>query len=231
MRSRLAAALVACAALVGCRHAIAPQAPLPESWVSLRGPAPVFTSLYRLACCGRLGLLAAVRTDAHRLSLDVTVPPGKVVLEAWVENGRGFIHDRDAGCTVPLAGDELPVARQAALPLDLPLLGTLLAGTLPEQARAVAEAPGWVEWEADGLWVRACLSGEPARVVKLRAGRPGEREARLSAELGAHRGPAPSTVELELAGRRASLELLAYHAGATVTAPTWLTEPLCKETR
>jgi hypothetical protein len=230
MRARFWATCAAgIAVLAGCRHAGPPPGPLPDDWTSLRGPVPAYASLYRLSCCGRRGLLAALRGDERHLSLTVTAPPGKVVVEAWVEDGAGFLNDREASCRMRLGSGELPITREVGLPLSTSVLGALLAGTLPVAARAVPESPGWVEWESDGLWVRALIAGQNPRVTEVRAGRRGEQQMRLRAQLQGPRGALPGQVELEVGGKRARLELLSHRAGVAPPPPSWLDEVPCAE--
>ncbi len=193
----------------------------------MQGPLPSSASLYKLSCCGRRGLLAAIRADAERLAITVTVPPGKVVLEAWAAGRVGYLHDRESSCRVLLAAEELPLTRDVGVPLDTALVAVLLSGVLPASARAVAEAPGWVEWESNGVWARASVSGPSPRVTAVRSGRVGDRGVRLEASLGAFRGTVPGEVELEVDGRKAHLELLSRQDAKAVEAPPWMAEPTC----
>ena len=174
-------------------------------------------------------MLAALQADAERLAITVTVPPGKVVLEAWAEGRVGYLHDRESSCRVRLAEEELPITHDVGVPLDTALVAVLLSGVLPASARAVVEAPGWVEWESNGAWVRASVSGPPPRVTAVRSGPLGEGSVRLEASLGAFRGTVPGEVELEVGGRKANLELLSRQTAKAVEAPPWMAEPTCVE--
>lgn len=227
MRARVGAFLATALLLVwGCRGT-APPAPLPEGWMSLREPLPAFAGLYRLNCCGRRGLLMAVRMEGPRLALTVTAPPGKVVLEVWAEGEAGFAFDRDQECVVPLSGGELQLGPEIALPVDLRTMGVLLTGRLPAAARELGQLPGWVEDASGVTWLRARVTGPEPRVATVQVGRINETGVGLVAELGEWQGAVPGSLTLEIGNRKAQLRLLSQSTAQIGGPPPWLGRPAC----
>jgi len=229
VRPRRSAALVlGLAALVfGACRSVAPPAPLPANWHELiTAPAP-FSALYRLTCCGHRDLVLVARSDGGRLSISVTVPPGGVALAAWVDEGGGWMRRDGEGCREPLPEGVLPLSGKVSLPLEPELAARLLSGVLPEGAREVSEAPGWVEGADAGWWWRARIEGAVPRCVRAMVGRQGSRTLALEAQLGDPRGRVPGRLTLKAGSVKAELALQEWREGGTVSPPGWLSTPAC----
>jgi hypothetical protein len=222
------AALVAALALLGgtsCRHA----APTAADWTSLVGPPPSFSGLYRVTCCGGRRLTAAVRSDGERLLLSVSARPRGAVFEAWLGPAQGWAAEAPWSCRWPLADGRLPLAGGAALPLEAGLLSVLLAGRLPEGSAAVEGAPDWVTATAGAVWVRARVTGSPARLARVEAG-PRDAAAEVTAVLRDHHGMIPGRVAVRAGGEKLELELVEWRPGpGPLAEPAWLAAAPCAE--
>ncbi|MFH1177459.1 MAG: hypothetical protein V1750_08635 [Acidobacteriota bacterium] len=214
---------------VACHHA--PPAPqLPAGWHELQAGATPFVALYRLHCCGRSNLAATVRADGERLALVVAAPPGGALAEVWLAADGGWLHRAGKDCRERLPVGELPLSDGARLPLDARFAWFLLGGLLPEEARPVADAPGWVESRERGGWYRARVAGEPPRLERVLVGRLAAETPLLVAELGKHRGHLPGWLALEAGAARAELALVEWRVARGLAPPSWLTLPECRET-
>ncbi len=229
---RSAAPLLAllAAAGAGCRHAAVAPGPLPAGWRSLaHDPAP-FAALYRLAAGGQRDLVLTVRGDGARLSLTVAVPPGGAALSVWLGGGEGWLERVKERCRERLPGGEIPLGRDAVLPLDAHLAALLLSGLVPSGAREDADAPGWVEAAVgDVLW-RARIEGSPAVcnrvVIAESAGR-----TLLEAELKSPVGSVPGALVVTAGSQRAEMTLQRWRVAEAPQPPPWLAGPQCAEAR
>ena len=234
MRRRRSAVLLAAAlaaAGAGCRHAPAPAASLPSDWRSLARPPAPFAALYRLECCGQRNLVLAVRSAADRMSVSVAVPPGGVAVSVWFESGHGWVQRARERCREPLPEGSIPVPKGGSLPLDPALAARVLSGVLPERARELPAAPGWVETTDGGVTWRARVEGAPARCTRVVVLRSGEERPILEAELGSHAGQVPKTLALTAGSQTAELALVEWHASGALQAPAWLAAPECGAAR
>jgi hypothetical protein len=227
-RRSASAALVAALVLLGgasCRHA----PPAPVDWSPLVGPPQAFNGLYRVSCCGGRRLVAAVRADGERLLLSVSARPRGAVFEAWLGPAQGWAAEAPWSCRWPLEEGRVPVARGASLPIDASLLSVLLAGRLPAGTTAVAGAPDWVSAPTDSGWLRARVTGTPARLARVEAGTAGG-PPELTATLRDHHGPVPGKVAIKAGGEKLELELVEWRPGAgPVPEPAWLAAATCAE--
>ncbi len=228
MRPRRSAVLLllTVSAAAACRHA-APPAPLPADWPSLvEAPRP-FSGLYRLSCCGRRDLVLAVRADEGALSLSVAVPPAGAALAAWVGPDGGWVHRVKEGCRDPLPSGVLPISPKASLPVDPRLATLLLSGLLPEGARALPEAPGWVEAESGGFVWRARIEGPRPHVTRVIMTRPGEASPALVADIKESNGRVPARLTMVTGREEADLAVQAWRPSDPPPAPRWLASPVC----
>ena len=228
VRRTASAALVAALGLLGgasCRHAAAPAV----DWSPLVGPPQAFNGLYRVTCCGGRRLTAAIRADGERISVSVSVRPRGAVFEAWLGPVEAWAAEAPWSCRWPLDSGRLPLARGASLPLDAALLSVLLAGRLPDGTIAIEGAPDWVTAPADAGWLRARVSGSPARLVRVEAGSVGSGPD-LTAVLRDHHGPIPGRVAIEAGGEKLQLELVEWRPGSgPLPEPAWLAASPCAE--
>jgi hypothetical protein len=223
------AALVAALALLGgssCRHAAAPAA---ADWTPLVGPPPSFSGLYRVTCCGGRRLTAAVRSDGERLLISVSVRPRGAVFEAFLGPTQGWAAEAPWSCRWSLDPGRVPLVRGASLPIGASLLSVLLAGRLPEGTVAVAGLPDWVTAPAGSGWVRARVTGSPARLGRVEAGRS-DTAPEVSAVLRDHHGTVPGGVAIRAGGEKLELELVEWRPGSgPLAAPAWLSAAPCAE--
>ncbi len=229
MRPRASAALLVAllaAAGAACRHAVAPPAPLPAGWRALaHDPAP-FAALYRLAVGGRRNLVLTVRGGADELALAVAVPPGGPALAVWLAGDGGWLERVKERCREPLPPGVIPLAGDAALPLDARLAALLLSGLVPEGAREAAGAPGWVEAAVGGLTWRARIAGAPPACTRVViTGAAGN--ALLTADLASPIGSVPGALVVEAGSQKAEMALQEWHVAEPPRPPAWLALARC----
>lgn len=212
--------------LAGCRHA-APPAELSAGWTALVMPSTPYRALYRLSCCGRRGLLAALRGSDDRLHVSVAAPPAGSLLEAWTDGGVGSLLDAERKCRVALPAGELPLTPEVTLPLAPAALAVLASGRVPVGARPMPERPGWVGATVQGAWLHVRITGVPARCTGLEVSRPGEKLVLLKATMSAHRGLVPGVLDIEVGNQRLHLELQVWEQGEAPAAPAWLASTPC----
>jgi hypothetical protein len=227
-RRRSAAFLMAVlAGGVGCRHALAPEVPLPPDWRSLAQAPPPFAALYRFSCCGQRNLVLAVRGGADRLSLSVAVPPGGAAMTAWFAGDEGWIQRVKERCREPLPQGLIPLSKGAALPLDPSLAARVLSGLVPEDAHEEPATPGWVEASDERFTWRARIEGSPARCTRILVFRRGEERPVLGAELKSPTGHVPGSLVLTAGSQRAEMILEEWHSAEPPQPPAWLAVPEC----
>ena len=185
-------------------------------------PLTSYRVLYRLSCCGRRGLVAALRGSESRLLGSVAAPPAGSLMEAWVDGLEGSVLDAEGKCRATLPAGELPLTRDVVLPLAPAALAVLVSGRIPAGAVPVPERPGWVEATVDGVWLRVRATGSPTRCTGFEAGRPGGEQVLLRAAMSAHRGLVPGVLDVEVGAQRLHLELQVWEQGKPPLAPGWL---------
>lgn len=226
VKRRLARLAVGLVLAAGCRHAVPPPA-LPADWTALVLPPTPYRALYRLSCCGRRGLLAALRGNDSMLHVSVAAPPAGSLMEVWIDGRSGWVLDAERKCLVVLPAGELPLTPEATLPLAPAVLAVLAGGRIPAGAAPVPDRPGWVAATVEGAWLRVRATGSPARCSGLEVGRPGESGVLLRATMSAHRGLVPGVLEIEAGGQTLRLELQVWEQGTAPTVPTWLGSATC----
>jgi hypothetical protein len=232
MRASRAAGLVVVAAVVASCRSVWPPAPLPAAWRQVSGTPPPFAALYRVACCGRRGLLCTVRYDRSHLDLTVTTPPGGAVLRAWLAPEQGWLLDGRNGCVQRLEGGELPIDSQASLPLDPDAAAFALAGRVPGEARPIAGRPGWVGGMLAGRAWSAQIQGETPRCTRIEFRAATGKTGDVVAVLAAYRQVGiPGTVTLRAAGRTVEMSLLAWRGSPPLAPPPWLGTSPCAGSR
>jgi hypothetical protein len=204
-----------------------PIAPLPAGWEELRRTPHPYAALYRFSCCGRRGLLLAVRSGDARTAVSLTAPPGGVILDAWLANPDRLVADRDGRCKVRASDSLATVAEGITVPLDGDALAAILAGALPSDATAVDRLPGWVEQRTASGWLRARVAGSPARVAEVVLGQDRQPGRQVKAKLSGYRDGVPGSVALDLGGESARLELVSFRQSATPAPPAWVSWPWC----
>lgn len=191
-------------------------------------PVVPYRALYRLSCCGRRDLLAALRGDADSLHVSVAAPPGGVILEAWVAGDSGVLLDGERRCRVALPAGRLPLTSELSLPLAPAMLAVLASGRVPEGAVPIEARPGWVRAPVGGGWLHARVGGSPPRLSAVEISDEQGSEARLAAVLTAHRGLVPGVLDVRAGGRTLLLELQVWEQGTPPAPPGWLTRPVCE---
>lgn len=212
--------------LVGCRHAALPT-PLPADWATLVLPAPSYRALYRLSCCGRRDLVAALRGSAGVVHLSVAAPPAGSLVEAWLEGRSGALLDVERRCRIVLPPGELPLGRELSLPLAPGALALLVSGRLPAAVVPVSGRPGWVEGPVDGAVLRVRVAGSPPRATALEVAGQGGSGPLLAAVMSAHRGLVPGVLDVQVGERALHLELQVWEQGAPPGPPAWGALPPC----
>jgi hypothetical protein len=202
-------------------------ASLPDGWEALRRVPRPFAALYRLSCCGRRGMLLAVRSGEGRTAVSLTAPPGGVVLDAWLADGDRLVADRTGQCKVRALDSLTTVADGITVPLDGDALAAILAGALPDGARAIDRLPGWVEQQAPGGWLRARVTGASPRVAEVVLGQDRQPGRLVRAELSGFRDGVPGSVSLDLGAHSARLELASFRETTAPAPPAWVSWPWC----
>ncbi|MBZ5587020.1 MAG: hypothetical protein LAO05_00475 [Acidobacteriia bacterium] len=220
-------AVVLAAAAVSCRHATAPEMPVPQDWRSLMQHPGPFAALYRFSCCGQRNLILAVRSGADRLSISVAVPPGGTAMSAWFAGDEGWVERVKERCREPLPHGMFPLSKDAALPLDPDLAALVLSGLLPEGAHEVPLTPGWVEASNERLTWRARIEGPPTHCSRVLVLRPGEERPLLGADLKSPIGHVPGALVLTAGSKRVEMVLEEWHAAEPPPPPEWLAVPAC----
>ncbi|MCU0291974.1 MAG: hypothetical protein MUF10_08300 [Thermoanaerobaculaceae bacterium] len=226
MKRRLARLTVGLVLAAGCRHAV-PRPALPADWTALVLPPTPYRALYRLSCCGRRGLLAALRGSDSLLHVSVAAPPAGSLMEVWIDGRAGSVLDAERRCLVTLPAGELPLTPEVTLPLAPAVLAVLASGRIPAGAVPMPDRPGWVAATVEGAWLRVRATGSPARSSSLEVGRPGESGVLLRATMSAHRGLVPGVLDIEVGGQTLRLELQVWEQGTAPVAPAWLGSGAC----
>lgn len=219
----LAAGLLAAAA---CRS-VPPTQPLSPQWESLVGEVRPFSALYRLTCCGERGLPTVVRGGDHTLSVAVAVPPGGVAWEAWLEHDEAWMYRSGRACRRRLPAGEVPVGKDARVPLAPDLAGYLLGGRLPP-GTAVSSGDPTTVTAAVGPWhVRAHVVGVPPRWLSAAVVGPGAGGKPITFSFADRHGRLPGRVEIHAGERDVLLELVQWLPDGAPTPPAWLGLPEC----
>lgn len=218
-------ALVAALALASCRHVTAPVQPVGD-WGILVGPVEPFAAVYRLACCGRRGMVAAVRGDASSLLVAVSAPPVGEIVQAWATTGGVEVFWPRDGCRRLMPEGLLPLDTGAVLAVEPTVLALVLSGRLPDDSRAVAGLGGWVAGSVGHVPIRARLDGDPARVVQIVVAGQGDRPD-VAIECSDHRSRVPGSIAVASGGEHAELRLASWRASNSPAAPAWLDQPVC----
>ncbi len=213
-------------ALGGCRLA-APPVPLPADWAVLVAPVPPYRALYRLSCCGRRDLVAALRGNAGVVHLSVAAPPAGSLLEVWVDGARAEVLDGERRCRSVVAAGVLPLTPELSLPLAPATLAALVSGRLPAAAVPAEERPGWVEATVEGVRLRVRVTGRPPRATGLELVTVDGVGPGLTAAMTAHRGLVPGVLDVEVGERSLHLELQVWEQGGEPAPPVWLSLPTC----
>jgi hypothetical protein len=201
---------------------------MPADWRHLAEPAPAFAALYRLSCCGRSNLLATLRCGSERMSLEVVAPPGAKVLDAWFDGDRGWIVWRGQECRSKLPPGQLPLADDAALPLDVGLVALVLSGHVPSSSVEEQGRSGWVASVRGDTLVRARLLGAPARCAEIVLARVGDSSTLAHARLSQHHEWLPGTVRITAGDQTVELELVSWRGITTPEPPSWLARTECQ---
>jgi len=213
-------------ALGGCRLA-APTAPLPADWAVLVAPIPSYKALYRLSCCGRRDLVAALRGSTGVVHLSVAAPPAGSLLEVWVDGAEVEIFDGERRCRSVVTAGVLPLTPELTLPLAPATLAALVSGRLVAAAGPIEERPGWVEAAVEGVRVRERITGQPPRATALELVTADGVGPGLTAVMTAHRGLVPGVLEVKVGERSLRLELQVWEQGVEPAPPVWLSLPTC----
>jgi len=214
-------------AAVGCRHVAAPPAPVGD-WRVLVEPVKPFAAVYRLACCGRRGLIAAIRGDGSSLLVAISAPPAGEIVQAWVVSGRVDVFWSRDRCHQDLPGGFLPLDRVARLALEPAVLAMALSGRLPGDAHAVDGLADWVAGRVGGVPIRARLAGDPPRLVRIEVPSAGDRPA-ATIDCADHRARVPGTLVIASGAEHVELRLASWRGGNPPEAPAWLDRPVCVE--
>ncbi|HPC84609.1 MAG TPA: hypothetical protein P5234_14940 [Thermoanaerobaculaceae bacterium] len=212
-------------ALAGCRLAV-PPAPLPADWAVLVVPVSPYRALYRLSCCGRRDLVAAVRGSAETVHLSVAAPPAGSLLEVWAAGTDAAVLDSERRCRAVVATGSLPVTPELSLPLAPRTLAALVSGRLPTAAAPLDERPGWLGAEVDGMSLLLRVTGRPPRLTGLELA-AGEDGPVLAATMTGHRGLVPGVLDVAVGERTLHLELQYWEQGVEPVPPVWLSMPVC----
>lgn len=190
-------------------------------------PATPYRALYRLSCCGRRDLVAALRGGGGAVHLSVAAPPAGSLLEVWVEGGRAEVLDAERRCRATVAADTLPLTPELSLPVSPGPLAVLVSGRLPPAAVPWEGRPGWVAAAVDGMRLGVRVTGVPPRATGFElVGREGEAGV-VKAVLSAHRGLVPGVLDIAVGGRTVRLELQRWEQGVEPAPPPWLSLPNC----
>lgn len=217
--------LVAVLALAGCRHIAAPVQPVGD-WRILVEPVEPFAAVYRLACCGRRGMVAAVRGDASSLLVVISAPPAGEVVQAWVVDGRVDIFWPRDRCRTQIPGGFLPLGNGATLAFEPAVLALALSGRLPGDAQPVMGLAGWIAGSVGGVLIKARLAGDPARLVRLEIRGKGDRPA-ATIDCADHSARVPGTLVVASGTEHVELRLASWRGGSPPATPAWLDQPVC----
>lgn len=212
--------------VAACRHGVPPST-LPADWTALVLPPTPFRALYRLSCCGRRGLVVALRGSDSLLHVSVAAPPAGSSMEVWIEGRRGSVLDAERECRMALPAGELPLTPEVSLPLAPAALAVLASGRIPPGAAPVPDRPGWIGATVEGVRLQVRATGAPARCSGLEVGRPGEDTTVLRATMSAHRGLVPGVLEIEVGGQTLRLELQVWEQGTPPIVPAWVGWATC----
>jgi hypothetical protein len=226
--SAVLAVLAGVAAVAGCRTASPPPSLSPQ-WSTLAGVVPPFSALYRLTCCGERALPTVVRANGRALSLTVAVPPGGVAWEAWLEDGEAWMHRAGRACRLPLPAGEVPVGRDARIPLAPDLAGYLLGGRLPADSVVAPDDPDEVVARVGPWRLRARVVGVPPRWVAAAVDEPEAGGEPIAFFFGDRRDGRPGRVEIRTGKRDVLLDLVQWLPGGPSGRPEWLSLPVCPQ--
>jgi hypothetical protein len=220
----LAAALAGL--LLACSHVASPARQVAPAALPV-GEAHPFAALYRLDCCRQGNLLATIRGDGERLSVAVAAGPAGTVVEAWLETGDGWLRNGGDPCVRPLPPGVLPLAGGATVPLDPALAASLLAGTVPPEARPSPRDGGWLEAEVRDLTVSWLVAD--GVVTTLEASRGGASAPSLVVTLSGHHGRVPGRLAFRAGGQSGELVLVEWRSAPMPARPAWVSAPPCGE--
>jgi hypothetical protein len=228
--SRLAIWLLVVATVAGCRSA-PPPAPvtaeeLENAVAALAGSPPTgVAALYRLRVSSTSGLRASFSTSAGGGTMAISDSFGRaLVMASWTDDGRSVLYDLDAGCRIPGA-DLAGMIGAGGLPVEQAV--RLLSGRLPAAAGdRIDVRAGGLEITGEGWSARVTVTGDPWRVLEVRAGNGADAAWRI--ELGDHTGSIPKAVYVERSdGDWARLTLVRRETTGNDALPELPDLPVC----